>query len=128
MPNPFQPVSRGDNPYVMLDVGEGTGGNFVLSPIAGDHPFWLADVQVQDMSKTFEAGGSVVSGQAQQPARLGSRSARTRGAPSSAGGRCRPPNIRRAGPGRAGGPSAALRRQRAAATTAADRSQHVRSR
>jgi predicted enzyme related to lactoylglutathione lyase len=69
MPNPFQHVPRGDNPYVMLDVGEGTGGNFVQSPIAGDHPFWLADVQVQDMSKTFEAGGSVVSGQAQQPAR-----------------------------------------------------------
>lgn len=29
MPNPFQHVPRGDNPYVMLDVGEGTGGNFV---------------------------------------------------------------------------------------------------
>jgi predicted enzyme related to lactoylglutathione lyase len=68
----FTDVPRGDNPYVMLDVGEGTGGNFVESPIvAGRSPFWLGYVQVEDMRKTLEAvrsnGGTVVRDPAEEP-------------------------------------------------------------
>jgi uncharacterized protein len=67
----FRNVSRGENPYVMLEVGEGTPGNFVKSPLAASNPFWLPYVRVDDIHKTLEAvqshGGTVVMGPREEP-------------------------------------------------------------
>lgn len=89
----FRDIPRAGNPYTMIDVGEGTGGNFVESPLAGSNPFWLAYVAVQDMTQTLEAvlanGGTIVRDQAQEPAWAHSRSSKTRWAPPSAFGKPR---------------------------------------
>ena len=67
----FRDIPRAGNPYTMIDVGEGTGGNLVESPLAESNPFWLAYVAVQDMTQTLEAvlanGGTIVRDQAQEP-------------------------------------------------------------
>lgn len=54
----------GDRPYIMINVGEGTGGGMFANPDSGVPPHWLAYVGVDDIEastlKARELGATVL--------------------------------------------------------------------
>ena len=68
----FEEVPRGDNPYTMIQLGEGIGANFMRSPLVNNSaPVWLAYVQVDDLNKALTAveslGGAVMKARTDEP-------------------------------------------------------------
>src|SRR5207237_10409090 len=56
----FEEVPRGDNPYTMIQLGEGIGANFMRSPLVNNSaPVSLAYGQVDDLNKALTGVESV---------------------------------------------------------------------
>lgn len=67
----LQDIPMGDSTYTMIEVGEGTGGGIMKNPIPGSSSYWLAYVQVEDVTaatkKAEELGAAVVRGRTEVP-------------------------------------------------------------
>ena len=67
----YREIPREDNPYTLIETGDGPGANFVESPLAEANPFWLPYVAVDDLDHTLEAvrqnGGTVTRDRADEP-------------------------------------------------------------
>ena len=59
-----EPMPGGEGMYTMINVGEGTGGGMMTSPMPGSPPGWLAYVGVDDIeastAKAKSLGAKVV--------------------------------------------------------------------
>jgi uncharacterized protein len=59
-----EPMPGGGGSYTMIQVGEGTGGGMMKSPMPGTPPQWLAYVGVEDVAsstrKAKELGAKIV--------------------------------------------------------------------